>query len=171
MAAVWDSSPLENVYLKETVRQRTAALFGPSGHKHRNALYRKHTSRGSVICLWLICPFMRGCEMPTSMWTAGLFCCTLGAWDKRKNTLIVFISLALGWTWRKTETLRPSSIHHLSTLLSICPMHPCGRACGDTYSPQGCGAGFSLLVDNMLQTDYPLCSSSLLYILLIQPTY
>ena len=55
----------KNVYLKKTVKQRTAALFGPWGYKLWDSLCRKHISGDSRICLWLIWPFMCSRQLPT----------------------------------------------------------------------------------------------------------
>lgn len=158
----------KNVYLKKKreKKQRSAALLGPWGFIHWDCICRKHISRAREICVWLIFPFMWSTEQPSWRWTV---CCSFGWMKEKKHTFMRFLihSFESKRKWRVLLPFPPSSFH-LFPWPSISSF-PVSR--GATHCSLHSGAWLSLAVDNMLQTDCPLCSSSLLYILLLQSAY
>lgn len=69
---------------KKSTKSRTSALFGRWGYKHWDFLCRKHISRGSEICLWLIWASMQNSRLATWRWTRYCSFAKQAGWKKKR---------------------------------------------------------------------------------------
>lgn len=154
---------------KKSTKSRTSALFGRWGYKHWDFLCRKHISRGSEICLWLIWASMQNSRLATWRWTRYCSFAKQAGWKKKDfhEVYFLFVKAQLRPKW-ETETENGFIISFYLSFIRFSDHDPSVRPLRAQQLFPEPGGLFLLTADNMLLTDCPLCSGLLLYILLLQ---
>ncbi len=172
MAAVWDSSPLEKCLFEKNSQAENCCFVWPPGVQTLRVSLQKTHFRGQRNLS------VANFSLYVRLWTAHLkvdstlFFCEKGR-RKKKQTLswgFAFIRVSLNLEKvrdRDRDSFYPSLNPSFISSSDHLSHRSLGQALGATRCSLYSEARFSLAADNMLQTDCALCSSSLLYVLLL----